>query len=91
MRRAMLQKLRSRHSIDLPAETWGRRRPTLAILGIIAIVFLFVPLLLALISGIYSDGAVQVTRFQGIAAGVGLLLLVLIVGALRGKPGWARK
>ncbi|GEM_PF-7123456 len=86
----MLQKLRSRHSIDLPAETWGRRRPTLAILGLIAVVFLIVPFLIALLSGFY-DGGVQVSRAEGIAAGVGLLLLVLIVAGLRGKPGWNRK
>jgi hypothetical protein len=86
----MLQKLRSRHSIDLPAEKWGRRRPTLAILGLIAVVFLFVPFLIALLSGFY-DGGVQVTRAEGIAAGVGLLLLVLVVAGLRGKPGWSRK
>ncbi|MEA3201491.1 MAG: hypothetical protein QOE90_2919 [Thermoplasmata archaeon] len=82
----MLQKLRSRHSIDLPVERWGRRRPTLAIIGILAVVFLLLPLLIALISG-----AARVTRAEGIAAAVGLLLLVLIVGALRGKPGWNRR
>jgi hypothetical protein len=86
----MLQKLRSRHTIDLPAESWGRRRPTLAILGLIAVLFLLIPLLVALVSGFY-DGGAQVTRAEGIAAGVGLLLLALIVGGLRGKPGWSRK
>jgi hypothetical protein len=86
----MLQKLRSRHTIDLPAESWGRRRPTLAILGLVAVLFLLVPLVVALVSGFY-DGGVQVTRAEGIAAGVGLLLLVLVVGGLRGKPGWNRK
>lgn len=87
---AMLQKLRSRHSIDLPVERWGRRRPTLAIIGLIAVLFLVVPLLLALLSGFY-DGGLQVTRAKAIAAGIGLLLLVLIVGGLRGKPGWNRR
>ena len=86
----MLQKLRSRHDIDLPYEGFGRRRPTLAILGLIAVAFLFVPLLLALVSGFWRDGSVHVSTAQGIAAGVGALLLVIIVATLVGKTGHDR-
>lgn len=86
---AMLRKLRSREHLDLPTDGWKRRRPTLAILGLIAVLFLFVPLVLALVNGVY-DGGVQVTRAEGIAAGVGTLLLVLIVLSIKGKPGWER-
>lgn len=90
MHAAMLQKLRSRHAIDLPVESWGRRRPTLAIIGLIAVIFLVLPFLLALASGLTSNAAGNL-RFKAIAAGVGLLILVLIVGGLRGKPGWSRR
>lgn len=79
----MLQKLRSRQPIDVPAENWGRRRPTLAILGTIATLFVLIPLVMALLGG----GRVAPLP---IAAGVGILLVVLIVTGLRGKPGWNR-
>ena len=78
----MLQKLRSRHAIDLPAERWGRRRPTLAILGLIALFFVLVPFLLSL------GGAGRL--LLGVAAGVGALLLVILLYGLKGKPGWDR-
>lgn len=76
----MLQKLRSRQPIDLPVESWGRRRPTLAILGVIAALFVVIPLVVALLGG----GRVAPIP---VAAGVGILLVVLLVAAARGKPG----
>ena len=85
----MLKKLRSREHVDIPAEGWGRRRPTLAIIGLIAVLFLFVPLVLALVNGVY-DGGVRVSGAQAVAAGVGTLLLVLILLGIKGKPGWDR-
>ena len=87
----MLKKLRSREPIDIPVEGWRKRRPTLAIIGVIAVVFLFVPLLLTLLAAVADpDQGLRVTRTQAVAAGVGTLLLVLIALGLRGKPGWQR-
>jgi hypothetical protein len=81
----MLQKLRSRERIDLPVEGMGRRRPTLAILGGLAVLFVIVPLVLSLLSG-----ATARNLAIGLGAGVGTLLLVLLVFGARGKPGWNR-
>lgn len=79
----MLQKLRTRHPIDLPAEKWGRRRPTLAILGGITVLAVLIPLVLALLGGAISAPA-------AIGVGVLVLLVVLAVGGARGKAGWNR-
>lgn len=79
----MLQKLRTRHPIDLPAEKWGRRGPTLAILGGIFLLAVLLPLILAFVGGLLT---------APVALGVGLavLFVVLLVGGARGKPGWNR-
>lgn len=88
----MLKKLRSREPLDLPVEGWKKRTPTLAILGVIAVVFLFVPFLLALVVGVFDpDTGFRLSRAQAVAAGVGTLLLVLLLGGLLGKPGWQRR
>ena len=79
----MLEKLRSRHSIDLPAEGWRRSRGLLVVWGGIAVLFLLIPLALALYAG-----AKLVPL--GIVAAFAALILVWIVGAIRGKPGARR-
>ena len=80
---AMLEKLRSRHSIDLPAEGWRRSRGLFVVWGGIAFLFVLVPLLLALYAGARLLPV-------GIVAAFGALLLALLVGAVRGKPGARR-
>ena len=79
----MLEKLRSRHSIDLPAEGWRPARGMVVVWGGLAVLFLLVPLLLTLYAG---------ARLlpMGIVAGVGALLLAWLVGTIRGKPGARR-
>ena len=79
----MLEKLRSRHSIDLPAEGWRPSRLLFVVWGGIAFLFVLAPLLLALYAG---AKAVPVA----IAVAFGALLLALLVGAIRGKPGARR-
>jgi hypothetical protein len=80
----MLEKLRSRHSIDLPAEGFRRSNGLFVAIGGIALLFVLIPLLLALY-------AVARTATIGIAIGVAALLLVWIVWGAIGKPGYARK
>lgn len=79
----MLQKLRSRHPVDVPAEKWGRRRPTLAILGTIAVLFVLLPIVISFLGG----GSVAPLP---VAAGIGILLVVLVIAGARGKPGHDR-
>lgn len=90
----MLQKLRSRYPIDLPADGFGTKKAILAVLGGIAVLFLIVPFLLsplaALLRGARSDDGVLPVVIA-IGAAFGLLALVLVVGGIRGKPGHARK
>ena len=86
----MLQKLRSRHPVDLPSGAWGRKKGILAVLGGIAFLFLLVPLLLALVGGLLDGRRVDREAALAIAAMAGFLLLVLIVAGIRGKPGWDR-
>lgn len=80
----MLEKLRSRHSIDLPAEGWKRSNGLLTVLGGIAVLFVIIPLLIAL----YATARYYTL---GIVLGVAALVLALLVGAIRGKPGHARR
>lgn len=91
----MLQKLRSRHPIDLPAERWGRRRAFLVILGGLAVLALLVPLALAFLGPPAraamrgdSDGLVSFVVRAGV--GLGVLAVVLLVYAAKGKPGHDR-
>jgi hypothetical protein len=80
----MIEKLHSRHSIDLPAEGWRPARGLLAVWVTIAVLFVILPLLLAL----YATARYAT---MGIVLGVGALLLVWILWSIRGKPGYARK
>ncbi|MFA5862582.1 MAG: hypothetical protein WDA16_12900 [Candidatus Thermoplasmatota archaeon] len=80
----MIEKLRSRRSIDLPAEGWKNSRRLLAVLGGLAALFVILPLALALYGGA-RDHAL------GIVLGVSALVLALVVGAALGKPGHARR
>lgn len=90
----MLQKLRSRHPIDLPAEGFGHKKGILAVLGGIAVLFVLVPFLLSPLAALYrgmraESGVLPVGI--AIAAGLAVLALVLLVGAARGKTGWNRR
>lgn len=80
----MLEKLRSRHPIDVPAENWGRRRGFLVVMGGLATLFVILPLLGALYAGALDAP-------YAIAAAVGALVLVLLLAGARGKPGHQRR
>ena len=84
----MLQKLRSRHTIDLPAEGFGRKRGILAVLGGLFALFVAIPFLLSPIASLLRLGATFTVVAVG--AAVAALLFVLIVTGIRGKPGWNR-
>lgn len=84
----MLQKLRTREPIDLPAEGFGRKRGILAILGGLFVVFVLLPFLLSPLAALVREG-VSVTVIA-VGAAVATLLAVLFVTGLRGKPGWNR-
>lgn len=90
----MLQKLRSRHPIDLPTEGFGHKKAILAVLGGIAVLFVFIPFLLsplaALLGGLQAGGDGVSRVVVVIAAGFATLFFVLLVGALRGKRGHDR-
>lgn len=79
----MLEKLRSRHSIDLPAEGFGRSKFLFLVWGGIAGLFIGLPLALAAYAG---------ARLLPLAIGaaVGVLVLLWVAGAVRGKPGSRR-
>lgn len=79
----MLEKLRSRHSIDLPAEGFGRSHGLLFVWGGIAALFVALPLALT-----FYAGARILPYAIGTAAGA--LILVWLGGAIRGKPGSRR-
>lgn len=82
----MLEKLRSRHPIDLPAEEWRRSRGLLGTLGAIALLFVLLPLGAALYSAVRDRNLLL-----GIGAAVGALVLVVLVAGARGKPGARRR
>ena len=83
----VLRRLRSRHGVDLPYSGFGVRRPTLAILGLIAVLFVIVPLLVSPLAA--ANESVRRTAIA-IAAAFGTLFLVLLVAGARGKFGWQR-
>ena len=82
----MLEKLRSRHPIDLPAEEWGTSRGLLGALGTLALLFVLLPLLAALYAAVRTR-----SLLLGVGAAIGALLVVLLLLGMRGKPGHARK
>lgn len=83
----MLEKLRSRHPIDLPDGAWGQKKGILTILGGIAVLFVIVPLLLSPLAAL-SVSVLPV--LIAIGAGFGTLFVALLFGAARGKFGWQR-
>ena len=83
----MLQKLRSRHGVDLPYSGFGTKKGILAVLGGLAVLFVVIPLLLSPLVAL-SDSVRRAAI--AIAAGVGTLVLVLLVAGIRGKYGWQR-
>lgn len=79
----MLQKLRSRHPVDLPVEGFGRSGALVAIIGGLAVLAVIVPLVLAV-----AEGAL--TWAVGVAIGVGTIVVVfLLLGLTRMKAGYA--
>lgn len=83
----MLQKLRSRHPVDVPAEGFGTKKGILAVLGGLLLLFVLVPLLLALVAALGLDRGVLLA----IGVAFALVVVVLALGAARGKPGWERR
>jgi len=83
----MLQRLRSRHPIDLPRGAWQRKKGILAILGGTAVMFVLIPLALSPLVAL-SESARKALIL--LAAGLGTLLFVLFIGGVRGKFGWDR-
>lgn len=78
----MLNKLRSRHPVDIPAEGFGRSRGLLTVLGGIAVLAVIIPVLLAIAEGAFTWAA-------GVAIGVGVIILAFIImGAIGVKPGY---
>lgn len=78
----MLNKLRSRHPVDVPAEGWQRSRGLLAVIGTLGVLVVVVPVLLAIL-----EGALRGPLMIGIAVAAALAAL-LILGALGAKPGY---
>lgn len=82
----MLEKLRSRHSIDLPVESWGRSRGLMGTLGAIALLFLGLPLL-----GVLAWAAWQRQPLYGMALAGAAFVLVFVVWGAWGKAGHRRR
>lgn len=83
----MLQKLRSRHAIDLPFAGFGIKKGIFLILGGIAALFVLMPLGLSPLAALSES---VVGTIVAIGAGFGILVLVLVVAGIRGKYGWQR-
>lgn len=83
----MLQKLRSRHPVDLPYGKWGIAKPILMVLAGIAVLFVIIPLLLSPLAA----ASVSIRKVLVLlVASLGTLVLVLVVAGIRGKYGWQR-
>lgn len=83
----MLQKLRSRHPIDLPFGAWGRKKAILVVLGGLTALFMLLPLAASALVAL-GDSVVRAAILVG--AGVGTLLVVLAIAGMKGKHGWQR-
>jgi hypothetical protein len=83
----MLQKLRSRHGVDLPYSGFGTKKGILTVLGGIAALFVIIPFLLSPLAA--ANESVRRAAIL-IGAGVGTLVFVLLVAGIRGKFGWQR-
>lgn len=78
----MLQKLRSRHSIDLPIDGWKRSNGLLTVIGGLAFLAVILPSIVALVQG-------ALTWATGVLIGLGTIVLVfLAMGAMGVKPGY---
>lgn len=86
MARPMLEKLRSRHPIDLPVESWGRSRGLLGTLGTILVLVVLLPLL-----GVAYYAATHRNVMLGVVAAGGAFLLVFLVWTARGKNAHRRR
>lgn len=89
----MIEKLRSRHPVDVPAEGFAASRGLLTVIGGIAALFVLLPLGLALLLGVIDVNArvLRIPVILAIAAAGATFVLVLMVAAMRGKPGHARR
>ena len=89
----MIEKLRSRHPVDVPAEGFRTSRGLLTVIGGLAALFVLLPLGLALLLGVIDINArvLRVPVVLAIVAAGATFILVLLVGAVRGKPGHARR
>lgn len=83
----MLEKLRSRHSIDLPYGGFGMKKGIFVILGGIAALFVLMPLGLSPLASLSEHSRKTILA---IGAGFGTLILVLAIAGIRGKYGWKR-
>lgn len=87
----MIEKLRSRHPIDLPAERWRFNWILFLILGGIAGLFLFLPLGLAFAGPV---GLALLERDLALPIAIvlagGTFVSALVAGAVLGKPGHRR-
>lgn len=83
----MLQKLRSRHGVDLPYSGFGTKKGILAVLGGLAALFVVIPFLLSPLAA--ADESVRKAAIL-MAAGLGTLVFVLLVAGIKGKFGWQR-
>lgn len=88
--RAMLRKLRSREPLDLPVQGYRHVKPLVAVLGGVAVLFLIAPFGASLAAGLTDEGGLDRAGAIAVAAGVGTLLLVLLLFGIRGKTGWNR-
>lgn len=86
MARPMLEKLRSRHPIDLPVESWGRSRGLLGTLGTILVLVVLLPLL-----GVAYYAVMNRNVLAGVLAAVSALVLVVLAGSARGKSAHRRR
>lgn len=68
----MLNKLRSRHPVDVPAEGFGRSRGLMGIIGFLAVLFVLIPLAATLVAGL-----VTLPLAIGLAFAAAFLALVL--------------
>lgn len=83
----MLQKLRSRHAIDLPYGGFGTKKGILAVLGGIFALFVLTPFLLSPLVALSASATRAIIM---VGAGFGVLVLVLAIAGIRGKHGWQR-
>ena len=89
----MLRRLQSRHPIDLPRGKWRHVKVMVAVFGGLAALAVLIPFAISPLGAIYADWQAGFTVPPALlltVAGIGTLILVLAIGAIKGKPGWDR-